>query len=121
MDTCSFCRGPFHIESGNIVGRPVEYRLCGACVHEMKGWLRGHLNRKWSKESFYANATVPAPAVEDTYVFTVLAPIEGRKHHFRRTEVEKSGVTFEEALIRLGETHPGHCIREHMRGLWRKK
>jgi len=120
MTTCAFCRGPFHIASGDIIGDPQSYAVCGACIKEMFPWLRGHLNRRWSGSSFYAHAKVPPPAVEKKFVFTVYTLVPGTTCHYKKIEVEQTGVTFEEALIRLSEKHPNNHIAEHTRGLWRE-
>lgn len=140
MTTCSLCRGPFHIATGELVSDmrgTKEYPLCGRCVHgakrhyspkDIRGaddglsrFLKAHLSRKWGGGGFYANANLPPPAVEKTYVFKVYERVPGTTCTYRPTEVEKSGVTFEEALARLTETHPHHTVAEHTRGLWKEK
>lgn len=54
-----------------------------------------------------------------TFVFRVFKEIPERKHHFQPVEVEVEGNTVQEALKKLDATHPGHCIGEHTKGLWR--
>ena len=141
MDTCSFCRGPFHIATGDLVwdGRGKSYPLCGICVDGrkrhfkkkeisggyddgLKKWLTVHLAREWGGGPFYAHATVPPPAVEERYEFTLLNPVPGTTSTFTRFIVEESGVTFQEAAIRLKSRYPEMFVpSEHLRGLWRKK
>ena len=121
MVSCSFCRGPFHIASGEIVGHPRSYPVCGACMKDTYRWLRGHLNRKWSKQSFYANATVPPPAVEKRFLFKLYELKPETRCTYIPFEVEQTGVTFDEARICLTERYPGVLIpSEHMRGCWRE-
>lgn len=115
---CSFCRGPFHIASGDLFG-PQDYPLCGACVKEMRGWLRGHLNRKWSKVSFYAHATVPPPAAPDRRFMFTLFFRQGKTNVFHPQKHESSGLTFEEAQVRLQERFPDVMVpSEHLKGMW---
>jgi len=53
-----------------------------------------------------------------TYRFTVYVLVPGTTCHFKPTTVDKTADTFQEALDKLTETHPGHCVAEHTKGLW---
>lgn len=122
-DTCSFCRGPFHIASGDIVGDmrsgSKDYPFCGACIKEMRGWMKGHLNRKWSKTSFYAHANVPPPAVEKTFRFRLYRNVDAPRHTYVPFYEEVTGVHFHEAAQKLQEKYPDLTIPgEHMSGGW---
>jgi hypothetical protein len=54
------------------------------------------------------------------FEFTVFGPVAGAKHTFAPTTVTKEAETFEAAVAKLTESHPGHCVAEHLRGLWRE-
>lgn len=52
------------------------------------------------------------------YRFTVYQLVPGTTCHYKKVTVEKTGDSLQQALDRLTETHPGHHIAEHTRGLW---
>jgi len=78
-------------------------------------------HRRWGGQKFYEYATPPPPAKETVFVFTVFTLIPGTTCHYKPVEVEKTGVTLEEALAKLSETHPNHHVAEHLKGLWKEK
>lgn len=51
---CSVCGGPFHPATGCYVSE--TFRRCGPCEKHFLKWLKGHLQRRWSKVSFYEHA-----------------------------------------------------------------
>lgn len=77
-------------------------------------------HRRWGGVKFYDHARPPPPAKESVFVFCVFTLVPGTTCRYVPVEVRKTGVTFEEALMKLTETHPHHHIAEHLRGLWKE-
>jgi hypothetical protein len=54
------------------------------------------------------------------FEFSVFKKVPGTKCTFMPITVVTEGTTFGEALAVLTAGHPGHCIAEHLKGLWRE-
>jgi hypothetical protein len=52
---CFACGGPYHPASGHLF-REFDVAYCGACYRPFLTWMKGHLNRRWSKGKFYEEA-----------------------------------------------------------------
>ena len=116
---CNICKSPWHPASGHYISDTMVW--CGPCTQSWVKELCGNQHRRWGGLKFYAHATVPPPAVNKTFVFTVFTLVPGSTCRYAGSEVEKSGVTFEEALQHLNESHPQHHVAEHLKGLWKEK
>lgn len=121
MDTCAFCRGPFHISTGELVGNPQTYPLCGQCMHGALRFMKGQLSvkirptRNSDRILFYKHVTPLPPAVELSFTFVVST----RETYPKMTEVVEVGVTFEEARLKVQAQYPSHIVPDmHMRGCW---
>lgn len=108
-DKCSVCKGPFHESTGDING---NMRTCGPCEKQFVKWLSGHSKRRWGGELFYKHATLPPPAVETKYVFhTDMFEETEKKGHYSVFALRASGVTVEEAYIKIKDQIPeGHRV-----------
>lgn len=54
---CFACGGPYHEASGHHFAAPFDDVVyCGACYRPFVAWMKGHLNRRWSKHRFYDEA-----------------------------------------------------------------
>jgi hypothetical protein len=52
------------------------------------------------------------------FIFTVFNKQEGSSHSYTSIEVIKIASTFEEAIKQLDESHPHHCVAQHLKGLY---
>jgi capsular polysaccharide biosynthesis protein len=57
---CNSCGGPYHEATGHVASPNQVW--CGPCTRDFVRWLKGHLNRRWSKQRFYDSAYTPEVA-----------------------------------------------------------
>ncbi len=62
---CFSCHGPYHEATGDWDPK-FEIARCGPCMKRFIHWLKGHLNRKWSKHVFYEHAATSIRADKES-------------------------------------------------------
>jgi hypothetical protein len=126
------CGQPFHPATGHWESETRHW--CGPCT---RGMVLGLIettagrclttrlrnpDRTRSGEKlrtpFYIYACPPPPA--RCFEFRVYVPVPGSRCTFTPVIVRKPARSLQEALLLLDDTHPGHGISEHLRGLWQE-
>jgi len=102
---CNICKSPWHPATGHFISETMVW--CGPCTREWVKEVCGMQNRRWGGEKFYNHATVPPPAKETEFTFSV--------DHFTRKDetnvfqimtLTASGVNLEEAYMKIEHQIP---------------
>lgn len=103
---CNICGAPWHESTGHIVSETMVW--CGPCSKDWVRELHGMQKRRWGGEVFYNHAKPPPPAVEYNYKFQTdsFSSKNGREHWFDQLILKASGVTPEEAFLKIKDQIP---------------
>lgn len=102
--TCNICGAPWHPASGHRISE--THRWCGPCTKDWVRELSGMQKRRWGGERFYDHATVPPPAVEQTYTWVTDHVLRKEGHSSYLLHIVTTGVTEEEAYLRAVDQVP---------------